>query len=157
LNEYLGFTSKAKLAITMIIREGFKGVVIPDILSGSIKEKINADITGNSGDNRGIKFMVKAIQILQRVASLSNETFVTISFNNGIKPCVEFNRMEGYSYVTSSISDVLSVMHYLQFKKDFKSFVSYYESYLESCNTFEIVSFVYLLRDNNIPYKVVVN
>lgn len=155
LSDYLGFTPKAKLAITMIIREGYSGVVIPRNLSNKIRLKINGDITGNQRDNHGIMFMVKALQILQKVASIENEKIVTLKLDNYLRVKFSFNRLENYSYITSSMSEVLNTMNSLPFKKkDFKTFIEYYEKYLNSCSLADGISFLYLLRDNNIPYAI---
>jgi hypothetical protein len=155
LVKYLLFTTKAKLGLTTIIAEGIKDVVIPKDFSSKIKAKINADITGNSKDDRGVKFMVKSLQIVQKlVSSLSTEKVVTLKLNNLLIPKFEFNRLESYEFVTSSVTEVFQTMNTLPFENDFDSFTAYYEKYLNTCSIYDAISFLYLLKDNNIPYQL---
>ncbi|HEY9059472.1 MAG TPA: hypothetical protein VIO64_03060 [Pseudobacteroides sp.] len=155
LVKYLLFTTKAKLGFTAIIREGISDVVIPKDFSSKIKAKINADITGNSKDDRGLKFMVKSLQIVQKlVTSLSEEKVVTLKLNNLLVPKFEFNRLENYPFVTSSVTEVFQTMNTLPFDGDFDSFTTYYEKFLNSCNVYDAISFLYLLKDNNIQYQL---
>jgi hypothetical protein len=132
------------------------GLFFQQNFSNRIRLKINDDITGNQKDNHVIMFMVKALQILQKVASLQNEKFVTLRLDNYLHVKFNFNPLENYPYITSSICEVLGTMNSLPFKKkDFKSFIEYYEKYLNSCSIADGISFLYLLRDNNIPYAKV--
>jgi len=155
LVRYLLFTQKAKLGFTSIIREGINDVVIPADLSLKIKTKINTDITGDSKDDRGVKFMVKSLKIVQNlVASLNDEKIVTLKLNNLLIPKFELNNLEKYPFVTSSVTKVFQTMNTLPFDYDFDSFSSYYTTYLNSLNIYEAISFIYLLQYNDIPYEI---
>jgi hypothetical protein len=155
LVKYLLFTQKAKLGFTKIISEGIDDVVIPSDLSLKVKSKINLDITGNSKDDRGVKFMIKSLKIVQNlVTALNQENVVTLKLNNLLVPKFEFNKLENYPFVTSSVTEVFQTMNTLPFDGDFDSFSSYYTNYFNTCSIYEAISFLYLLKDNNIPYQL---
>ncbi|HOV27428.1 MAG TPA: hypothetical protein PK566_13875 [Pseudobacteroides sp.] len=155
LIRYLLFTQKAKLGFTTIISEGINDVVVPADLYPKVKEKLNTDITGDKKDDRGVKFVIKSIKIVQSlVSSLNDETIVTLKLNNLLIPKFELNSLEKYPFVTSSITDIFQTMNTLPFDNDFASFAEYYTNYLNSLNIYEAISFVYLLQYNNIPYEI---
>ncbi len=155
LVKYLLFTQKAQLGFTKIISEGINDVVIPSDLSLKIKAKINLDITGDSKDDRGVKFMIKSLKIVQNlVTSLNQESVVTLKLNNLLVPKFEFNKLENYPFITSSVTEVFQTMNTLPFDGDFDSFSSYYTKYFNTSSIYEAISFLYLLKDNNIPYQL---
>ncbi|MFZ5987185.1 MAG: hypothetical protein ACOYWZ_08710 [Bacillota bacterium] len=154
LADYLGYTPKAQLSLTMVINEGFEGVEIPFTLSRKIKAKINYDFTGNWNDDRGVKFMVKALQIFHKAASLAGEELVTVTYDKSYRPKIDFNRLENYTYITSSVSKVLASLDTLPFSPgDFGGFINHYETYINDCGIYGIFTFLYLLEVNNIPYS----
>lgn len=154
LSTYLEYTPKAQLCMSTLIGEGLKGVKIPNELSSQIRKKINKDFTGNKDDDRGIKFMAKALVIFNDIAMTNNEKLVTIKYGKYNRPEIKFNRLEGYSYITNSLDQVLSSLNALPSDEDtFESFIGYYEDYINDLGVNGLFSFVRLLAENAIPFS----
>lgn len=153
LEMYVEYTPKAKYCLWSVIDTGFDGVTIPVTLSSKLKSKINYDFTGDKSDDRGTKFMVKSLLILDEVAELDGETLLSIKTNKKNVPTIKLNRLENYSYITSSIDYVLYNLDTLPLDtEDFDCFIDYYESYINDCGVYGIVSFLRLLDANGIAY-----
>lgn len=154
LSTYLEYTPKAQLCMSTLIGEGFKGVKIPKELSSKIVKKINLDFTGNKDDDRGIKFMAKALIIFNDIAITNNDKLVTVKYGKFNRPEIQFNRLEDYSYITDSLDQVLSSLNALPSDEDtYASFIEYYEDYINDLGINGMFSFIRLLEANAIPYS----
>ncbi|MDF2524074.1 MAG: hypothetical protein K0R31_1715, partial [Clostridiales bacterium] len=137
LNELMKHSSIARAAVITVVDLGYPTIGSTASIP-NIRSKINSDITGNASDDRVLQLMLRA---LITIKELTGEALIKDDASNTSK--IYFNRLASLdAAMKSRLDNLLNTIISLPISpKNFETFASYYETYINGLQASEIAAF----------------